>query len=414
MNYDTSKVIEFAQKLIRQKSLSGEERPVVDLCIAHTKTLGFDEAFFDDYGNFIAKMKIGSGQGKKVVLTGHLDTVNADPEQWSEDNQPFDAKIIGGKLFGRGSSDMKGAFASMLHAAHALKTNAGKNQNGQIMVVGTVVEELFEGVCFLHALEQIQPDYVIVGEASECRINVGQRGRAEILITNYGIGKHASIGRTTINPIEQVAYVIDVFHRQYRCDPVELLGKRNIVPTDIKIPVGGGGGVDGRGGNSTVPNKLELTYDVRTLPGDTPESIKELIQHEIDKVVDDAKDQYSSFRAPDITLASDECITHTGVKLKQPKFASAWKTPEDSEIVIGALNGLEKAGLPAEIGSYKFCTDGSAVVNYLENHPERSCQVIGFGPSEEGLAHIVNEYVEVSELEKAFSGYCAIVSELLA
>ncbi|MEQ8170221.1 MAG: M20/M25/M40 family metallo-hydrolase [Candidatus Eremiobacterota bacterium] len=412
-NYDFSNVLHFAQKLIQLKSLSGQEKTVVERCIREAVKLNFDDAYFDKMGNFIGKIKLGTGKGKKIVLTGHLDTVNADPAKWDEEIKPYSAAIKDQKLYGRGASDMKGAFATMFHALKLVKELDGNEFDGEVYIVGTVVEELFEGVCFLEAIKKIQPDYVIIGEASECRLNIAQRGRGEILISIFGYGKHASVGRTTVNPIEQVAFIIESFHVWYRSEAVGLLGKRNIVPTDIKIPLGGGGGVDGRGGNSTVPNEVELTYDVRTLPGDTEESIIKIVKDNMANVIEHGQRLYPSLKTPVVEYATDECMTYTGVKIKQNKFAPAWKTDEGDEVVIKAKEGLMKVEIPVEIGAYSFCTDGSAVVKYRELYPDKKCQIIGFGPSLECLAHTTNEYIEVGEMKKAFKGYVGIVSELL-
>lgn len=412
--YDFNKVVEFAQELIQIPSLSGNEKKVVQKCITEATLLGFDESYYDKVGNFIGKIKLGNGKGKKIVLSGHLDTVNADPSQWDEDTKPFSASIKDNKLYGRGSSDMKGAFAIMFHAASLLKKLLANDYNGEIYVVGSVVEELFEGVNFLHAINNIKPDVIIIGEASERRVNIAQRGRAEILITVFGKSKHASVGRTTINSIEQVAYIIDAFHRHYKSEVFPLLGKRNIVPTDIKIPVGGGGGIDGRGGNSTVPNKVELTYDVRTIPGDTEETIIELIRKNIDFVVRNAKKRYKDFKDPKIEFAKEKAVTYTGVEISQNKFAPAWKTDENNEIIKKALEGLKKAKLKAEIGAYSFCTDGSAIIKYRELNPDSNTVVFGYGPSKESLAHIVNEYIELEEMHEAFKGYIAIITSLLS
>jgi putative selenium metabolism hydrolase len=385
----------------------------VEKCIRESSRLNFDEAFFDRMGNFTGKIVVGSGRGKKVVLTGHLDVVNADPSTWDEETKPWSGAIRNRRLYGRGASDMKGAFATMFHAAKMLKHLDSDDFSGEIYVIGTVVEELFEGVSFLEALKKIRPDYVIVGEASECRLNVAQRGRGEIVIRVFGHGVHASVGRTTINPIEQVAFIIEAFHVWYRSDSMALLGKRNIVPTDIKIPVGGGGGLDGRGGNSTVPDVVELTYDVRTLPGDTEESIIKLVRDNMEPVVTHGKRLYPDFNDPQIEYASDECVTYTGVPIRQKKFAPAWKAEESDEIVVRAKKGLEGVGLPVDIGAYSFCTDGSATVQYRNAFPDAAIEVIGFGPSQESQAHTTNEFIAVEEMQRAFRGYAGIVKELL-
>ena len=152
---------------------------------------------------------------------------------------------------------------------------------------------------------------------------------------------------------------------------------------------------------------------MRTLPGDTEETIIKLIRDNLQFTIDKGQEKYPSFMAPGIEYASDECVTYTGVKIKQTKFAPAWKTGEDAEIVVKATAALEKLGVPVEIGAYSFCTDGSAVVKYREMFPDRNCQIIGFGPSDESLAHTTNEYISIGEMRKAFQGYAGIVSELL-
>ena len=281
-------------------------------------------------------------------------------------------------------------------------------------MVGTVVEELFEGICFLEALKQIRPDYVIVGEATEGRINIGQRGRAEIVFTAFGEPQHASTGRKVINAIEQVAYIIDAFHVWYRSEGDEVLGKRNIVPTDIKIPVGGGGGIDGRGGNSTVPNRVELTYDIRTLAGDTEESIILLVRENIDLVVQNGRKRYPQFRVPSIQYSSERAVTWTGEPIVEKKFAPAWKTARKGDFVLRAMAGFEKGtGKKPRLGSYGFCTDGSGVVRYRELFPDRAIEVIGYGPGSEKDAHTVNESIGLDELKEAYAGFQGILLELL-
>jgi acetylornithine deacetylase/succinyl-diaminopimelate desuccinylase-like protein len=216
-----------------------------------------------------------------------------------------------------------------------------------------------------------------------------------------------------INAIEQSAYIIDAFHRWYRSDVDHVLGKRNIVPTDIKIPVGGGGGLDGRGGNSTVPNMVEITYDIRTLVGDNQDSIIELVEQNIERVVRNGKKRYPHFRAPRILFATEATRTWTGVHIEQPKFAPAWKTDQHALIVGRALQGVKKeAGYTPRTGSYSFCTDGSGVVRYRELFAGNDVQIIGFGPGKEENAHTVNESVGIDDLKSAFLGFRGIAREL--
>lgn len=406
-------VIKTIQSAIQIPTLSGSEKKLVDLLIKIAADLGCTKAYSDKMGNLIAEVVVGDGAGPKVVLTGHLDTVSAAESEWDKDTQPFSGIIKDGKIYGRGAADMKSALCSMLHASAGLK-KLPKNFSGKIYVVGTVIEELFEGVAFLEALKNIRPDYIVIGEASDGKINLGQRGRAEILITVYGQPQHASTGRKVVNAVEQVAYVIDSFHRWYRSPSDPVLGKRNIVPTDIKIPVGGGGGVDGRGGNSTVPNRVEITYDVRTLVGDTQETILKLIIDSIEPTIALGKQKYSQLQDPTIVFASESATTYTGVVIKQPKFAPAWRTSNKSEIYQKALAGIQKAGQKgSKTGAYSFCTDGSAIIKYRELFPEDKTEIIGYGPGSERMAHVINESMEIENIRKVYHGYAGIASELL-
>jgi acetylornithine deacetylase/succinyl-diaminopimelate desuccinylase-like protein len=364
-------------------------------------------------GNLIAELVVGSGEGPTVVISGHLDTVSAKPDEWNPRTRPFDGSILDGRLYGRGAADMKGSVAAMLYAAAGLAGLRGP-YGGRIFVVGTVVEELFEGVCFLEALKEIKPDFVVIGEATQGKINVGQRGRAEVVVTSFGQPQHASTGRRVINAIEQVAYIIDAFHVWYRSQADDILGKRNIVPTDIKVPVGGGGGIDGRGGNSTVPNRVELTYDIRTLPSDTEESIILLVRENIERVVQNGRKRYPHFRTPSIQYSSERAVTWTGEPIVQKKFAPAWKTSRRSELVLRAAVGVERAtGKKAAFGSYGFCTDGSGVVRYRALFPDRKIDIIGYGPGSEQDAHTVNESISLDSLSECYAGLRGVLLEVL-
>jgi putative selenium metabolism hydrolase len=407
-------VIHTIQKCISIPSLSGREEAVVKYLMRTASRLGFSRVGTDRMGNLVVEAVIGSGEGPTVVLTGHTDTVNAEAESWDPQTRPWTGAIRDGRLYGRGAADMKSALTCMLYAAASLIRDPG-NCSGRIAVVGTVVEELFEGICFLEALKLLRPDYIVVGEASDGRINIGQRGRAEIVITSFGQEQHASTGRKVINAIEQSAYIIDAFHRWYRSDVDHVLGKRNIVPTDIKIPVGGGGGLDGRGGNSTVPKRVEITYDIRTLVGDTRDSTIRLVRENIAIAVLIARQLYPKFRDPAVEFAADAARTWTGVTINSEKFAPAWKTDPESPLVVKALRGAERAlGKTPELGHYSFCTDGSAIVPYREAFPDREISVIGYGPGDEDQAHTVNESIALDDLKEILLGYGGICRELLS
>ncbi|MEG0021126.1 MAG: M20/M25/M40 family metallo-hydrolase, partial [Oscillospiraceae bacterium] len=137
-------VIELCQKLIQQKSYSGEEGKVADELREFFTANGFDEITVDGYGNIVGKIK-GKRPGKTLLFDGHMDTVPVtDPAAWTYN--PFAAEIHDGKIYGRGTSDMKGALAAMAVAAANFAKDNDKDFAGEICVAGVVHEECFEGI----------------------------------------------------------------------------------------------------------------------------------------------------------------------------------------------------------------------------------------------------------------------------
>ena len=100
-------VVALCQKLIQQQSYSGHEDGVVKVLSEQLKAEGFDSVTVDKYGNIIGCIK-GIRPGKKILFDGHIDTVPvSDETEWQY--PPFADEIHDGKVYGRGTSDMKGA-----------------------------------------------------------------------------------------------------------------------------------------------------------------------------------------------------------------------------------------------------------------------------------------------------------------
>ena len=74
--------------------------------------------------------------------------------------------------------------------------------------------------------------------------------------------------------------------------------------------------------------------------------------------------------------------------------------------MLSAVNGLRGAGLPGELGTYAFCTNGSGTARL-------GLPTLGFGPGREELAHRADEYIDVAELEQAANGYAALVESVI-
>ena len=168
MDNENDYLVDICRQLIQIPSLSGDEGVLVNKLKDIYDEIGFDEVFIDEYGSIIACIK-GENPGPKVLFDAHIDTVPVtDPSKWK--HSPFGAEIEGGKIYGRGTSDMKGALSAMIVAVRSFLRKFKKNFNGEIYISGVVHEECFEGVAARKISQRVNPDIVIIGEASNLNV----------------------------------------------------------------------------------------------------------------------------------------------------------------------------------------------------------------------------------------------------
>ena len=384
-------VISLCQKLIQQKSYSGEESGVVGVLSENMKQMGFDEVTVDKYGNIIGCIK-GNRPGKKVLFDGHIDTVPVTEEaEWLY--PPFAAEIHDGKIYGRGTSEMKGAVAAMTCAASNYAKDTGKDFAGEIYVAGVVHEECFEGVAAREINKSVRPDYVVIGEASQLNLKIGQRGRAEIVIETFGKPCHSANPEKGINAVYKMAKVIGAI-RTLVPTHHPVLGDGILELTDIKsAPYPGA---------SVVPEYCRATYDRRLLVGETKESVLEPINGLLEKLM--AEDSELKVKAS-YAVGRERC--HTGNEIEGERFFPGWLYDKDDDFVQAVYTKLTDKGFTPEITQYNFCTNGSHYAG------EAKIKTFGLGPSRENLAHTLNEYVEIEQLTKVTECYYGVMDALL-
>jgi len=148
-------LIALCQALIQSQSYSGHEDGVVNRMKQAFDELGFDEMIVDSYGSVLGRIK-GNRPGKVMLLDGHIDTVPVpDETKWT--HKPFDGELADGKIYGRGTSDMKGAVSAMIAASAFFAADTRREFAGEIYVSGVVHEECFEGVAARKISERIRP-----------------------------------------------------------------------------------------------------------------------------------------------------------------------------------------------------------------------------------------------------------------
>ena len=376
-------LIRFAQNLVRVPSLSGEESPVIEVILAEMRALNFDEVSIDANGSAIGVIR-GARPGPTVLLDAHCDTVGiAAGSTWTR--APHGGEVDGGYLYGRGSADMKGALAAMIHGAAAVDRS---QLAGRVAVSATVLEEVMEGVSLRTVMDQVRPDFVVIGEATELNLNRGGRGRAEIHLETIGRPAHSSSPQLGINAVHAMLRVVAGVEALTLAND-SLLGPAIMALTDIIS--------DPYPGYSVIPSRCRATYDRRLLAGETPERVLGALQ------------TLPTLAGAEVraVLAQGEHMAYTGAVLRGPKFVPAWLFPEDHPFVQSALAGLRAAGLQPQIGAYRFCTNAA----YSAGHA--GVPTVGFGPASEGDAHVVDERLALADLLAAARGYRGLVETVL-
>jgi putative selenium metabolism hydrolase len=376
-------LIEFAQRLVRTRSLSGEESPVTQVVFEEMRTLGFDKVWVDENGSAIGVIE-GDQPGKTILFDAHTDTVGIAPGSvWTKD--PFGGVIADGYLYGRGAADMKGALAAMVHAAGNVER--GKIR-GRIAISASVLEEVYEGGALKTVMEAVNPDFVVIGESSDLNLVHGGRGRAEIHLETIGRPSHSSSPQLGFNAVHLMMKVIEAVEK-LKLGEHPLLGPAILALTDIIS--------EPYPGYSVIPSRCKATYDRRLLTGETVEEVLGAIQFlpELKEI---------PFRAG---IAQGEHRAYTGKTLTCTKFFPAWELDAEHPFVQAALKGLHAAGLNPSLSAYRFCTNAAYSMG------QAGVPTIGFGPGTEADAHVVDERLSVESLQKAAEGYRGIIQAVL-
>lgn len=372
--------LELARRLVRAESPSGQESPAAEELLAAFRGLGYDEAYLDDAGNAVGVIR--RGQGPTVMLNGHIDTVPAgDLSLWP--HAPFDGAIADGRLWGRGTCDMKSALACM---AVAGRDAANVGFSGTLLVTGVVQEEV-GGLGARYLAEHLPADVVILGEPSDLELKLGHRGRVEIEVSLPGRIAHAAKASLGENALYRAARYLT------RLEGTELpsggpLGGSTATPTGI---------VSFPDGANVVPGEARITIDYRAIAGDEPEAIVSLLG---------SLDPEAS-----VVVGQEDAVSENGkIEYRFPRINPAYLAPSAAQEVetarVTVRAALEECGLPYREGVWWFATDAP----YLAS---QGAPVIGFGPGEPERAHTTEEGVPLAHLGVARKVYTRLALSYL-
>lgn len=152
----------------------------------------------------------GSGEKKALLFNGHLDTVPPGDIEWEYD--AFSGRIVDGKIYGRGSADMKGGLAAMIMAAGAIK-KAGIPLKGDLIITGTAGEEI-DSIGAFHFLENgglNNVGAIVIGEPTSCKLRIAEKGTFWVEITTYGKTSHGAFPEKGVNAIVHMNLLLNEF-----------------------------------------------------------------------------------------------------------------------------------------------------------------------------------------------------------
>lgn len=358
--------LELAARLIRAPGLSGEEERVADVVEEAMRELGYRDVGRDRLGSVVGFVG-PEGPRPRLLFDGHMDVVPV-AGSWSVD--PFGGEVVDDRLYGRGATDMKGGLAAALVGVAA----ASGELTVPVAVSASVLEETIEGVALAKVLDRLTPEAVVICEPSGLGVRVGQRGRAEVLITAHGVPAHAASPERGLNPISLAARGLQRVEGMTLPEDPQL-GPAIIVVTDVVS--------EPYPSISLIPSGVTMRFDRRTLLGEDENDVLEGLRTALREV--DA-DGFT------VTLTGDEVTAYTGARVAARRFLPAWTLPPEHPLVGAATEAVRGAGLEPEIGTWGFCTNGS------ESAGARGIPTIGLGPGRPEDAHVEDESVAVDEV----------------
>jgi acetylornithine deacetylase/succinyl-diaminopimelate desuccinylase family protein len=315
--------------------------------------------------------RLGDGARPRLAWNGHLDVVPAgDPATW--EHPPFAGIVADGRLVGRGAADMKGAVASAIAAAAAVR-RAGVALGGTLDLHLAADEELtgLHGTKVLWEAGVLDQDACIVGEPTGLSLGLAERGGAWVTATARGRAAHGSTPHLGVNAITSMSRL--------------LLRLEEVLP-DLEHPLVGRPTVNAAivaGGDApnVVPDRCEVDIDRRTVPGEVdPEAVL----------------------APFARLAADLRREHPEVELafRIREWTEAAEADADSAIAVTCREAVraETGVVPSDVG-FTGITDARFYLN------QARMPAVILGPGSLEVAHTANEWVAIDDLVTAARAY---------
>ncbi|HEY2026937.1 MAG TPA: ArgE/DapE family deacylase [Gemmatimonadaceae bacterium] len=317
--------------------------------------------------NVVARIG-GGGNGRSLMFNGHLDVVGVE----GMIHPPFAADERDGRMYGRGSADMKGGIAAMCAAAYRA---ASGGLSGEI-IVAAVADEEYESLGTRALLQRgVRADACIVTEPTRLAIMPAHRGFVWLEVVIAGRAAHGSRWDIGVDAIRHAGLLLAELDRV----DAEVLPAR-------EHPLLGRGSlhasmIEGGTGMSTYPDRCVVKLERRTIPGEGAEDVLAEVRRACDVI-----------RARRPTFASEVRVVVT----QGPSDVAL-----DAPVVLELSAALQSSGEESRVEGMSAWTD-AALLN------EAGIPAVCFGPGNISLAHAAEEYIPLDEIDRATAVLAAL------
>jgi succinyl-diaminopimelate desuccinylase len=296
--------------------------------------------------------RIGTGRNK-IILSGHLDVVPAgEASQWKF--HPFSAKEIDGKLYGRGSCDMKGGLTMLIGTIINLREYPELLKNYSIVFIGSADEEAGMTGAYNCVRNGVMKDSVllIVGEPTNMNVGIAEKGLLWADIHVNGKAGHASTPELGVNSIEGAMKIIPQLY-----DCLDRVNNRVLGSSTLNI-----GKILGGIAHNIVPDKTVLSVDYRYIP----------------------EQDYTRLHKKLLEIEAFPCEIKVKITHTLPALQSDSKIPFIQN--LKKINGRKIIGLP-------YATDAAVLVQKKNPVP-----FVIYGPGDPEVIHKPDEFIKLEDV----------------
>lgn len=340
------------------------ERQIAECIAAQLRQVGLDVELHDaapGRPNVVGVLE-GRRGGRSLMFCGHTDTVGVQGM-----TAPFDPVDKDGRIYGRGSQDMKGGVAAMIDAARLVA--AGGLESGRL-IVAAVADEEYASIGADALVARWRADAAVVTEPTDLQIAIGHKGFAWFEIVTRGRAAHGSRpadGRDAIFRMGRVLHELERLDRRLQA------GRRHPLVGAASLHASL---IDGGRELSSYPDRCALQLERRTIPGETDAAIRA----EIDTVLTTLREADPEFEAALTPM------------LARPPYALA------REHALPQALG-RAAGVETFVGM-SYWTDAAVLGS-------AGIPSVLFGPGGAGL-HGTEEYVEIADVLRCRDALAAL------